>query len=159
MTLVEATTSNEHSLYQRLAPWQTRILRIHPSRDFHSVLTCDLLTADIIQLPGIGLVQDFQIVEYEALSYSWGYPAPTKSIRCSNRDVPVSENLYDALRHIRRTDSVRYLWTDACCINQSDLAEKSHQVSMMLTIFQKATESTGMARHAVCGRRDIFQHH
>ncbi|KIX08696.1 uncharacterized protein Z518_03353 [Rhinocladiella mackenziei CBS 650.93] len=125
-------------LYRPIAPWQIRLLRIAPSADFQSDLTCDLLTADLIPFPGVGLVQESTIVQYEALSYSWGYPALTKSIACNGLRLPVSDTMYEALRHIRRKDKIRYLWTDACCINQRNLHEKSKQVEMMFVIFQKA---------------------
>lgn len=33
----------------------------------------------------------------------------------------------------------RYLWIDAICINQDDIAEKNSQVAMMAEIYKKAT--------------------
>jgi hypothetical protein len=52
-----------------------------------------------------------------------------------DQSVPVTKNLYSALRHLRLHDKVRVLWIDALCINQSDLAERSHQIPYMGSIF------------------------
>ncbi|EXJ53329.1 uncharacterized protein A1O5_13422, partial [Cladophialophora psammophila CBS 110553] len=92
-----------------LAPWKIRLLRIAPSADLQSDLTCDLLTADLVPFPGVGLVVESAIVQYEALSYTWGYPVLTKSINCSGLRLPVSETMYEALRYIRRKDITSYL--------------------------------------------------
>jgi len=44
------------------------------------------------------------------------------------------------LRRLRRSGQPRILWVDAICINQSDLVEKSHQVSFMGEIYSKTTQ-------------------
>jgi hypothetical protein len=44
----------------------------------------------------------------------------------------------DALVALRKPDSVRLIWIDAICINQADLHEKAHQVSIMTRIYEKA---------------------
>ena len=136
---VEVPESTRRQLYHPLAPWQIRLLRIHPSEDLESNPVCDLLVADLISFPGVGLVQESTIVQYEALSYSWGYPGLSKTVECNGTNLAVSETAHEAIRHIRLPDGVTYLWTDVCCINQADLGEKSVQVGMMFTIFQKAS--------------------
>ncbi|KIX95590.1 uncharacterized protein Z520_08710 [Fonsecaea multimorphosa CBS 102226] len=125
-------------LYRPLRPWQTRILRIHPSEDLDSPATCELLTADLVAIPGIGLSDEGERVQYDALSYSWGYPAFTQSVTCNGIRFPVSQTLYDAFRYLRRPHDVRYLWTDAFCIDQANPDEKAKQVAMMVLIFFKA---------------------
>ncbi|KAH7881901.1 heterokaryon incompatibility protein-domain-containing protein [Phlebopus sp. FC_14] len=52
----------------------------------------------------------------------------------------LSQNLYDALFHIRRDDAPVALWADAICINQNDLDERMDQVSHMHTIYKNAAE-------------------
>ncbi len=42
----------------------------------------------------------------------------------------------------------RKLWADAICINQSDNAEKSHQVMFMREIYAKAQQGAGLDRRA-----------
>ena len=70
---------------------------------------------------------------YEALSYEWGAQTETPcSIILNDIHLPVREKLFSALWYLRDQgdiSSVRILWIDALCINQSDDIEKSHQVS------------------------------
>ena len=125
LTPLKVPEAVRKQLYEALAPWQIRILGIPPSADHHSELTYDLLEADLILFSGIGLVQEKEIVEYEALSYSCGYPAHDRSMICNGVSFPVSDTLHEALFHIRKDEQIRYLWTDACCIDQYDVEEKS----------------------------------
>ncbi len=125
-------------LYRPLHSWQIRLLKVHASVELASPIVCDLHTADLIAFPGVGLVEKSTVVECDALSYSWGYPALTHSILCNGLLFPVGEALHDALRHLRGSDHGKYLWCDACCIDQTNFAEKAVQVQNMFTIFQKA---------------------
>ncbi|KAK5624981.1 hypothetical protein RRF57_000697 [Xylaria bambusicola] len=78
--------------------------------------------------------------EYSALSYVWGTElAPTK-IKCNGHDIEVTENLAQALRHLRHESEPRYIWADALCINQEDAEEKGHQVALMKDIYAYAGE-------------------
>ena len=101
-----------------------RLLRLEPRDDR---LTLNLFSALLEEKP-----------YYEALSYTWGDANNRKEIRCGDQLVTVSENLYDALRHLRCPDRVRTLWIDAICINQLDIAEKSAQICMMADIYEIA---------------------
>ncbi|KAF3763584.1 hypothetical protein M406DRAFT_233130, partial [Cryphonectria parasitica EP155] len=76
---------------------------------------------------------------YEALSYVWGDSRPEfcRWIRVDGQKRWVTQNLWAALRRLRRTDEERKLWVDALCINQKDDVEKSHQVAMMSQIYSK----------------------
>lgn len=49
-----------------------------------------------------------------------------------NEEIAITANLDCLLRAFRFHDRDRLLWVDAICINQSDSAEKSHQVTNML---------------------------
>ncbi|KAF2007503.1 HET-domain-containing protein [Amniculicola lignicola CBS 123094] len=51
--------------------------------------------------------------------------------------APVTQNLAEALRYVRRPQS-RYIWVDALCINQADSQEKTIQVSNMGTVYRMA---------------------
>ncbi|KAJ9617027.1 hypothetical protein H2200_000748 [Cladophialophora chaetospira] len=126
-------------LYRPLKSWQTRILRIHASTEFTSPVECDLLTAGLIAIPGLVLIDEDEVIEYEALSYSWGCQTLTHSIICNQLSFLVGKALHDALRHLRKPDSSRFLWCDACCIDQANLVEKAEQVQKMFTIFEKAS--------------------
>jgi len=72
---------------------------------------------------------------YEALSYSWGSPNKNRTASVNGKALVITENLYWALYHLRIGDQSRTLWIDAICIDQSNLSEKSHQVSFMGEIF------------------------
>lgn len=93
---------------------------------------------------------------FSALSYTWGpsHPDPsilrsspwTKDSRivCNDEAFEVQPNLYDFLHeYVSRLppgSNASYLWVDALCINQLDIAEKSHQVGLMAKIYQAATQ-------------------
>lgn len=76
---------------------------------------------------------------YEALSYVWGQSVGNHTITLDGkRGVPVTDNLYAALRRLRRPDRQRTLWVDAVCINQKNVEERSWQVQMMGRIYSTA---------------------
>jgi hypothetical protein len=59
-------------------------------------------------------------------------------ITVGHDSVPVGQNLYSALEHLRDEKTVRVIWIDALCIDQSDNEEKSWQVQLMREIYQCA---------------------
>ncbi|TXC00850.1 hypothetical protein FocTR4_00007940 [Fusarium oxysporum f. sp. cubense] len=70
--------------------------------------------------------------EYYALSYEWGDESKNDPfIKVNDGEVQIRKNLFDALKNIRKATEDLQLWVDAICINQSDVQEKSQQVSMM----------------------------
>jgi hypothetical protein len=77
---------------------------------------------------------------YEALSYTWGDTATTELIEVDGFDIQVTANLEQALRHLRDVEIDLTLWVDAVCINQSDSAEKSHQVAFMGKIYRDCAQ-------------------
>jgi len=84
---------------------------------------------------------------FAALSYVWGDQNITNEIQVNKTPVPVTTNLATALKFVKghwqaefpnsNASSFR-LWVDAICINQSDLDERSSQVSLMGRIFRSA---------------------
>ncbi|KAF5584290.1 heterokaryon incompatibility 6 OR allele [Fusarium pseudoanthophilum] len=77
--------------------------------------------------------------EYHALSYEWGAESKDDpDITVHDRKVQIRRNLFDALRSIRKPMEDQLLWVDAICINQSNVQEKSQQVSMMGETFKRA---------------------
>jgi hypothetical protein len=80
----------------------------------------------------------------EAVSYTWGSPANPETAQVIgsngvfNGTVQIGQNLGSALHHFRYPSQVRTLWIDAICINQSDLAERSAQVTRMRHIYSLA---------------------
>lgn len=55
----------------------------------------------------------------------------------NNESVLVTKNVDLALRHIRHPTSSLVLWIDAVCIDQQDLEEKAHQISLMHRIYKQ----------------------
>ena len=137
---------SENYTYSSLKPWQTRILCLHPSQDSSlgkkSLLCADLLVATVSDTEGIVIEESGQIVEYIALSYTWGYPELSETLVCNKKRRPISKSNAAALVALRSSEHPTYIWIDAICINQEDLAEKSAQVARMLSIYKKARSVT-----------------
>jgi hypothetical protein len=110
---------------------------------------------------------DDKDLKYDALSYTWGkgnegnadggkransHEQPTRpksEIILGSASMGIRENLELALRAFRKPESNVSLWADAICINQREegkeaepakLKEKSKQISLMGSIYTKATE-------------------
>ncbi|KAI0868329.1 HET-domain-containing protein [Hypoxylon argillaceum] len=76
---------------------------------------------------------------YEALSYVWGdLSDPEHIFMDGGVPLPVTKNLYAALRSLRLPRSGRKLWIDALCINQSDYGEKKDQLGLMKRVYEQA---------------------
>lgn len=107
----------------------TRVLDIRPGR-FDTKLHLDLRLADVAS----------RSTRYEALSYTWGASLNGRSVTVNDEyELPVTDNLFDALRRLRRRYRHRTIWIDAICINQLDLQERAAQVTMMGDIYASAT--------------------
>ncbi len=108
-----------------------RILILLSSEDTDSDIRCQLIHESLKTNP-----------PYIALSYTWGDSNPSKSIYLEEYSdifqIIVGPNLFSALRQFRHTTDERPLWVDALCINQSDTVERSFQVSLMRSIYEKA---------------------
>jgi hypothetical protein len=129
--------------------YSIRLLEIHPgnSPEIH----CSLSTVILHNSPS-----------YDALSYTWGDPRPPLfrgvasgqyrrkyRIICDNLGIDVTTNLYNALKRLRQmhhnTSTLgipalqKYVWVDAICINQQDIAERSSQVALMDELYKGAT--------------------
>ena len=74
---------------------------------------------------------------YETISYVWGDPSDRDVVYVSGTAVSVPASATQVLRRFRRKETDRYLWIDAICINQNDLEERGHQVTLMAEIFSK----------------------
>lgn len=132
-----ALKAEVQSIYRPLKPWQTRLLVLKAGKS-GSPMCCSLVEADVIDGNGLGLAETSEVVSYEALSYAWGDPTPVCSITCNQAPFAIALELATALHYLRSSTMDRYIWCDAICINQRDIAEKSLQVKNMLRIFEKA---------------------
>ena len=79
-------------------------------------------------------------LDYEALSYAWGKSRRVRRICLNSQNTGIANNLYGALKRLRRVNSERVVWIDALCINQADVEERNQQVSQMWSIYEKAKE-------------------
>ncbi len=50
----------------------------------------------------------------------------------------ITRNLAEALPYLRYKGKPRVLWIDAICVNQTNLEERSRQVTRMVNIYSKA---------------------
>lgn len=103
---------------------QIRIALLGPGID-NDPIRVVLLATSIDNLP-----------PYEALSYVWGDPLVTRTIYICNEAFQVTENLCAALYYLRHPHDFRFIWIDAICINQQDLAERSSQVFLMRQVYE-----------------------
>ena len=83
-------------------------------------------------------------LRYTALSYTWGSLHKPQSITIKTSNVPecslaVTTSLHEALDHIRDEAHPVVLWIDAVCIDQENIPERNHQVSLMRRIYARAT--------------------
>lgn len=84
-------------------------------------------------------LQSLRKLEFTALSYTWGSTNKTRRIVVNGKEFWITENLFEALWHLRDARRVVCLWADAICINQDDMKEKAEQLRMMETIYLLAT--------------------
>ncbi|KAK5745947.1 hypothetical protein LTR17_001076 [Elasticomyces elasticus] len=81
----------------------------------------------------------FEMPVFEALSYVWGSPSIATKIHIRGLGaLPITSNLHDALRRLRRRDDEQFLWIDAFCVNQNDPVERASQVLLMKQIYSTA---------------------
>lgn len=79
-------------------------------------------------------------VPWVALSYCWGDQAATETVTVNDNELRVRHNLYAFLRQMASEDRRDWIFIDAICINQSDMAERASQVARMGQIYRKAKE-------------------
>lgn len=112
----------------------------HPLAGLH---TFRLLILEPGQIPSPISIR-LQVVEratapaYDAISYVWGDPTQTVVISCDGKPLEITFNLYWALVRIRSVSCEKVLWADAICINQTDLEERSNQVTFMAALYENA---------------------
>lgn len=118
-----ALTGTDEIRLLHLDPYET------PSEPLHGCLTPTRLS---------------QRPYYIALSYTW---ANTNGDRTLSDNIflgkawtpfAITSNCAAALRRLRLRGGPRVLWVDSICIDQTNIGERSHQVSMMRDIYSRA---------------------
>ena len=91
-----------------------------------------------------------------ALSYTWGSRALEDEFVVDGKSVAITKNLGEALRklHPYLKKEALLLWTDLISINQTDVEEKSHQISLMNAIYRCA-ERVGVWLGEAHGNSDL----
>ncbi|KAI1342453.1 heterokaryon incompatibility protein-domain-containing protein [Xylariaceae sp. FL0016] len=108
-----------------------RSIRVLKPKSFdHNGLQCKLKTIKFI---------DGKDVDYIAISYRWGDMANPETIFCNGMPFKIQNSLYGALLEIWSQKPGALLWADAICIDQIDIEERSSQVKLMGSIYEKAT--------------------
>lgn len=106
-----------------------RLLQIKRNRRWNKTISCTFREYPMNQSP-----------PYIALSYMWGTDTAQQRIRLQGHPFLVRKNLADFLQQISTEElSDKLYWIDAICINQDNLAERGHQVSLMGLIYSKAS--------------------
>lgn len=82
-----------------------------------------------------------RIPVFDALSYVWGDCTRSREILIDGRPLPITANLYAALRDLQAESCMgdTVVWADAICINQEDFSERSAQVRLMRDIYHLAS--------------------
>jgi hypothetical protein len=133
--------------YQRLQPNHIRVLTLLPppppprlAPGETQSLKAAQIECELVQVPLEHAGQ------YEALSYVWGSPERSGTIRIVTGEVmlqpmvlQVTESLLTALLHLRYAKESRRLWVDQLCINQDDTTEREAQVRIMGEVYSKAS--------------------
>jgi Heterokaryon incompatibility protein (HET) len=81
-------------------------------------------------------------LRFRAISYAWGPPALTQSIKCNGEELLVTSSVSELLSSTVISSLLDELpiWIDAICINQRDDAEKAQQVRNMGSLYSLAEE-------------------
>jgi hypothetical protein len=75
------------------------------------------------------------------LSNVWGDASDTVELQCEGKAIgSITRNLDAAFRHVRLPNRHRYLWVDAVCISQLNIAQRGHQVGLMRSIYKNARQ-------------------
>lgn len=112
-----------------MATGQIRLFRLLPNRDARGLIQCEVSVVNLADAPA-----------YQAISYEWGPRRPTRRLLVNGAILRIRRNLWlflDMFRH-RTMDNTSLIWADQVCIDQSNTAERNHQVQLMGELFSRA---------------------
>ncbi|KAF4998960.1 hypothetical protein FGRMN_2759 [Fusarium graminum] len=133
--------------YIPLGRRQFRLLQLNPAGEEKGDLSGILLIKSLDDLPPRirpGHINEAEPINpekhvcFEAISYVWGEATFTDAFHTPQGSIPITTSLGSILRRLRDATVSRLYWADGICINQSDVAEKEIQVSLMGTIYSSA---------------------
>jgi len=115
-------------------PTSTRILELYSKRkDHNGHLRGKLIEIDLKTPP-----------KFDTISYVWGKRKDIGIVYCDTpsgelEEVRLTGNSEDVLRRMQHPTKSRLLWIDAVCINQRNVSERNHQVSIMTKVSSTAS--------------------
>ncbi|KAG8162433.1 hypothetical protein KVR01_008198 [Diaporthe batatas] len=134
----ELCNASRNAVYQALmGSDEIRLLHLDPQENASEPLHGHLRPARLSIRP-----------DYIALSYTWADTKGDRTLRdrifLGNAWTPfaITRNCAAALRRLRLRGGICAVWVDAICIDQNNIGERSHQVSMMRDIYSKAESVT-----------------
>jgi hypothetical protein len=118
-----------HPAYKELRETRIRLLKILPIQADRAI-HCRLEEFSLDDEP-----------TYTAISYTWGSQHGTHAVFVNDHSLLVPKNLWRFLDSARAVggDLSSWLWIDMLSINQADIPERGHQVSLMPVIFRTAS--------------------
>ena len=148
---------------------EIRVIVVVPDTRREAPLRCFLKT--------ISIYEGKSTEPYNAISYYWGSTKRTETVEIYGESreydrlggsfkIPITSNLALALRQFRADATAEcrrlVIWTDALCINQTDLEERSAQVSIMRDIYKAALSVWmwigGTSLAAETGLHNLYSH-
>jgi hypothetical protein len=97
------------------------------SSSTHDTIRCNIQQVNLNDKP-----------KYAALSYLWGTQDLVVPILVNGKKFMVTQNLGNALKHIRHRTKIMMVWVDSISINQRDKIEKGTHVLRMARIYSQA---------------------
>ena len=108
---------------------EIRVLHLAPALEDYEPLCGNLVHIDLDSQP-----------YYKTLSYTWGKPDFTCTIKLDGDNLAITQSLHSALRRLRCSDGVVVVWADAICINQKSIPERNRGVSLMQRVYGQCDE-------------------
>ena len=130
---IAARDVNSQGIYNSLPSRHIRLIKIHRGRGSQEI-RCEFVTIRPVSMS--------TNEPYEAVSYVWGDPTPSKRIFIDGKSLWITESAYNVLLRRRSMWRDRLIWIDQVCINQDHFEEKTAQVQMMRDIFGSASVVT-----------------
>lgn len=136
---------------------RTRFKHDSLEHDISSIRTVRILSETspdgLIQCEISSTVLSDEYSSHACLSYMWGpLEDPTFEILINGKTFRVRKNLWDFLQLARPKYADQPYWIDALCIDQTDTAERNHQVQQMGQIFLQAVHVTiWLGKHPTMG--------
>jgi ankyrin repeat protein len=127
--LCSRSHTTSHPAYTELRENRIRLLKILPIQADRTI-RCRLEEVSLDDEP-----------TYTAISYTWGSQHGCHTLIVNDHSLLVPKNLWRFLNSARAVDGdlLGWLWIDMLSINQADIPERGHQVSLMPVIFGTAS--------------------